>query len=388
MKNKILPAICFLISTTIYQTVIAQKPTICLTEKLIKTTSFDTNTFHRGCAPMDNGTCLWDNGKTIYIKFLNGSKLLQEKTKSMAKQWEQYANMHIQFVDEGLSNIRIKFTEDGYIYSALGTYSNMFAQNEVTMIVDTSDIANLQGNVLHLFGHALGLQDEIYVPQSKTNWNMGNLDKFFIPSKPEIEKQIFINKYVSNFANAIKYDELSIMLAPVPSIYAKAKTVLQWNTTISETDKKVIGILYPRTETDSKTANIKPIINLFYLKITKNGGFSFFPILDFNNAGSRKYVYFSIVLVNKNGEPIRTVDEEYNMNKQVGTFIEPLFMQGSFNGINKKRLSDVQFFIPQSVFNKIEVSKGIFAVFKAFYFDRDTDRIEWLYISKPFEVKL
>lgn len=387
MKNKPLPIIFILISTIISRTVIAQKSIICLAERMNQSTSFDTSYFHlvRGLA--DN-FYLWDNGKTLYIKFLNGSSVLQEKTKIIAKQWEQYANMHFQFVEEGSSNIRIKFTDNGYIYSAIGTLENIYSQNEATMLLDTNDFKNLQGNVLHLFGHVLGLQDEVYVSQNKISWNMEKIDNFFNTSKPVIEKQSFINKYTSNFANAIKYDELSIMLAPIPNIYATNKRVAAWNKVLSEADKKAIGALYPKERINYDSLKGKPSLKFFDLKIVKKNGFSFFPIFDFSNIGSRNRVYFSIVFVNKNGESIKAVDEDYNMNKQVGTFIEPSFMQGSFKQINKNRLSDVQFFIPQLIFNKIEVNKGVFAVFKAFYFDRDMDRVEWLYISKPFEVKL
>ena len=122
--------------------------------------------------------------------------------------------------------------------------------------------------------------------------------------------------------------------------------------------------------------------------MVRKNGFSFFPIFDFNNIGSHNNVYFSVVLVNKNGEPIKNANEDYNMNKQIGTFTETVFTQGNFKGMNRNKLSDVQLFIPESVFNKIEVNKGVFAIFKAFYFNRGENKINWLYISKPFELKL
>ena len=387
MKNKILSVVFIIVSILFYQTAIAQKPVICLAERMNQRTSFDTNYFYvlRGLA--DN-YYYWDNGKTLYIKFLNGSKGLQEKTKNIAKQWEQCANIHFQFVDDGYTNIRIKFTDDGYTYSAIGTLANLYDPSEATMLLDTSDFKNLQANVLHLFGHALGLQDEIYIPQNKINGNMENLSKFFNASKPEMEKQNFINKYAYNFANALKYDEQSIMLAPIPNIYAANKKVVIWNKIISPADKKLIATIYPKENIDYKSMKARPTLKFFDLKIVANKGFSFFPIFDFNNIGSHNNVYFSVVLVNKNGEPIKTADEDYNMNNQLGTFTETMFTQGNFKDVNRNKLSDVQLFIPQSFFKEVDVNNGVFAVFKAFYFDQGQRKIEWLYISKPFEVKL
>jgi hypothetical protein len=56
---------------------------------------------------------LWDNGKTIYIKFLSGSKAMQDKVKSIVKEWERYANLKFEFVTVGASNIRINLDNKG-----------------------------------------------------------------------------------------------------------------------------------------------------------------------------------------------------------------------------------------------------------------------------------
>ena len=41
---------------------------------------------------------LWENGQTLKVKFLSGSKMLQERVKNLAKVWESYANLKLDFV--------------------------------------------------------------------------------------------------------------------------------------------------------------------------------------------------------------------------------------------------------------------------------------------------
>jgi hypothetical protein len=386
MRNKKLQFFFAIISIMCCQAILAQKPIICTAERMNQRTSFDTSYFTAE-RPLADNFYLWDNAKTLYIKFLNGSSELQEKTKILARQWEKYANIHFQFVEDALSNIRIEFSSDGFIYSAIGTLANMYASNEATMLLDTTNPKILEQNTLHLFGHVLGLQDEIYSTQYDVRWSK-KLAMFFSSVNAHTEKENFIKKYELNFSNGIKYDEHSIMVAGVSEAVAANKKGLSWNKTISEGDKKVIAIFYPKERVDYEKLKNKPTLKFSDLKIVKKSGFSFFPIFDFDNRATRNPVYFSIVLVNRNGEPIKTENGEYNVDSQIGTFAETMFMQGNFRGINKNKLSDIQFFIPQSVFTKIEARNDVFAVFKAFYFNQDERKVDWLYVSKPFEVKL
>ena len=61
----------------------------CSTVQPVHITSFDTAK-SRGLA--DN-YYIWNNGATLYVKFLDGSPVLQQNVTSIVKEWENYANI-------------------------------------------------------------------------------------------------------------------------------------------------------------------------------------------------------------------------------------------------------------------------------------------------------
>ena len=142
--------------------------------RLSKVAFIDT-TKSRGLA--DN-YFLWDVGETIYVKFMNGSKALQEKVKNYAREWEKYANLKFEFVESGNANVRVMFSNKKSNYSMLGTYCNQMPQSEHTMHFDSVGLTANNGwyrTVVHEFGHAIGLMHEHFSPMSGIEWNMDTL---------------------------------------------------------------------------------------------------------------------------------------------------------------------------------------------------------------------
>ena len=138
MQNKII--LLFLLAANIS---FGQKQVVCLSPKMNAPTSFDTSRFYFSAGLADNYYYYWDNGKTLYVKFLNGSSALQQKSQGIIKQWEQYANIHFKFVnDHEPAHFRIDFSNRGYIKSQIGTYAMMLTQQEPTMIIDTTTFNN------------------------------------------------------------------------------------------------------------------------------------------------------------------------------------------------------------------------------------------------------
>src|SRR5689334_17744843 len=64
---------------------------------------------------------LWQNGRTLRVKFLDGSATVQEKVKTVAKDWEAIANLKLDFVSSGSAEIRISFAEKDFSWSTVGT---------------------------------------------------------------------------------------------------------------------------------------------------------------------------------------------------------------------------------------------------------------------------
>ena len=80
---------------------------------------------------------LWHNGTTIKVRFLNGSTTLQNTVKTIAKEWERYANITFQFIESGDAHIRVGFDWNGerfITWSCIGTdCKTVLDQNEATM---------------------------------------------------------------------------------------------------------------------------------------------------------------------------------------------------------------------------------------------------------------
>src|SRR5262249_39076861 len=115
--------------------------------------SFDTSKPSRGLA--DN-YYLWDNGKSLNVRFLSGSPALQAQVMSIAKEWEKYANIHFVYVSSGPAHIRVKLDNKGGHNSLIGFLSTMVDPEEKTMNLDTSDFKTydaMHRTVLHEFGH-------------------------------------------------------------------------------------------------------------------------------------------------------------------------------------------------------------------------------------------
>ena len=83
------------------------------------------------------------------------------KVKAVAKEWEEFANIHFQFVEDGHATIRIAFKEEEGSWSAIGKELQMFPETMHNMnyarVSSTPEITEEEkGVILHEFGHALG----------------------------------------------------------------------------------------------------------------------------------------------------------------------------------------------------------------------------------------
>jgi hypothetical protein len=65
---------------------------------------------------------LWENGRTIRIKFLDGDSTVQMKVRNAASGWEPYLNLTFEWVEPGEpADIRISFADQGSSWSYVGT---------------------------------------------------------------------------------------------------------------------------------------------------------------------------------------------------------------------------------------------------------------------------
>lgn len=298
---------------------------------------------------------LWENGKTIYIKFLSGSKAMQDKVKAIVKEWEKYANLKFEFVQVGASNIRINLDNKGGHNSMIGTLANNAAEDERTMNFDTTDFktyAAMRRTVLHEFGHAIGLLHEHYSPVAGIPWNKeavyAELKRTQGWDKTTVDINLF-QQYNLSYTNGTEYDKTSIMHYPVFARWTTNGFSVDWNNDLSDGDKKLITLLYPK---DGNRVNEVPrftISNFTNINVIKNDtkqGISIYPSFKLNTAGKSARVYFIAFFYDADGNPITKETERYNINNVAATFKSSVIGAGKSIAANKLKNNDFELFIP------------------------------------------
>ena len=228
-----------------------QHPKGNLSERLwmIKKVSSDIET--KANAPMDK---TWWPGQTIKIKFLNGSSSIQEKVKTYAAEWLDYANLTFEYVDKAeYADVKIGFDmNDSYIaYSTIGIDCKKVSQNEASLhfvyLEAETDETIIRGEILRAFGLVLGLTFEHQNPNSTTllkpTADLASTYNLTQEQANEIKKQ-----YTTNYTNYTTYDKSSIMVLDIPrNLLVTASTYTPANKTLSQTDINFIKNLYTRT---------------------------------------------------------------------------------------------------------------------------------------------
>lgn len=197
---------------------------------------------------------LWENGRRLRCTFIDGKPEVQAKVEAIAKEWEQFANLQLQFVTSGAAEIRISFAEKGFSWSTMGTDALTVGAREATMMYGwleaNTPLREYQRVVRHEFGHAIGLIHEHQNPQAQGQipWDKPKVYAYYAQqgwTREDTDFNIF-DLYAEDSTNHTRFDRDSIMQYAVPEALTVGSFAIGWNTELSPTDKAWTQKQYPK----------------------------------------------------------------------------------------------------------------------------------------------
>lgn len=200
---------------------------------------------------------LWRPGRTLQIRFMDGSETQRRRVVEHAREWTKHANLRFDFGDHPEAQIRISFTFDpGGAWSAVGTdalHRPSFPLHEPTMslgwLQDDTEDKEYSRVVLHEFGHAIGCIHEHQTPIGGLRWNREAVYAFYAAppnrwSRDEVDEQV-ISKYAKSEIRGTAFDPDSIMLYEFPAELLQDGKGTHENHKLSPSDIAFISSVYP-----------------------------------------------------------------------------------------------------------------------------------------------
>ena len=203
---------------------------------------------------------LWPVGATLRVSFLNGDAPTRKRVAEIASEWSRHANLRFAFKDnseptskERAADVRIRLTPGGRSgWAYLGTTAREASAEEPTMelavngLEPTSDEFRLQ--VLHEFGHVLGLVHELQNPNAEIEWHRDAVYQEYTGppnrwTRQQVDEQFF-NRGDIPRSSYRAFDPQSVMWYVVPEKLFAKPIVQRTGADLSASDKRFVSVLY------------------------------------------------------------------------------------------------------------------------------------------------
>lgn len=197
---------------------------------------------------------LWENGRRLRVRFLDGVPEVHARIEPIAKEWESLTNLTLDFVDSGQAEIRVSFLDQGFSWSAVGTDALLELPSAPTMnygwLEPSTPQREYERVVRHEFGHALGMIHEHQNPSAGglIPWDKPKVYAYYAQqgwTTDDVDFNIF-DTYAEETTNHTQFDPTSIMQYAVPDSLTVGSYAIGWNTDFSTLDRQFMARQYPQ----------------------------------------------------------------------------------------------------------------------------------------------
>ncbi|EJM58966.1 hypothetical protein PMI30_05983 [Pseudomonas sp. GM50] len=194
----------------------------------------------------------WAQNRTLDISITSNFPSFKELVKESILTWAPHINLTLRFVEGNEGVIRIIDTPDALErnghWSAIGTDALLIPSHVPTIQIHRRlRQSDLGPTILHMFGHALGLEHAHQHPDANIDWHLPNLYKGYGEigySRNQVLEYI-LPKQRSAYTQLVPYDKCSIMHFPFPKEVIFNDIEYGYCDELSDGDIKAISAIYP-----------------------------------------------------------------------------------------------------------------------------------------------
>jgi len=198
-------------------------------------------------SPQKRHENLWPLGQELRVRFIGGTPEQHEDVQTYAKEWEKFANIKFVFGSSAKdAEVRVSFNNDNGSWAFVGTQALGVPSTKPTMNLAWVT----RSNVVHEFGHVIGMVHEHQNPKNDIVWDeaivtkeLGGPPTFW--SAEQVKRTILTDVSGKNYPGERPYDPLSIMGYEFPDSWIASGSRPKPSDGPSKSDQAYASKLYP-----------------------------------------------------------------------------------------------------------------------------------------------